>query len=123
MTTDALQLPTTHSAQRRGERLFPGRSSRLYWHLTSLRKNLQAVIDLHVRSAGFHRLLDFGCGTGLSAIVAAERSIDIVGTDIARLPESPLTQHVQVDSSHLAFALNARALAAVAVALRAGHTH
>ncbi|TXS92102.1 alpha/beta fold hydrolase [Parahaliea maris] len=47
----------------------------------------------------------------------------IVGTDIARLPESPLAQHVQVDSSHLAFALNARALEAVAVALRTGHTH
>ena len=52
-----------------------------------------------------------------TSVIYSERD-GIVGTDIARLPESPLTQHVQVDSSHLAFALNARALEAVAVALR-----
>jgi pimeloyl-ACP methyl ester carboxylesterase len=41
----------------------------------------------------------------------------IVGTDIARLPESPLTEHMEVDSSHVAFALNPRALDAVATSL------
>ncbi|WP_188109722.1 esterase/lipase family protein [Pseudohalioglobus sediminis] len=42
----------------------------------------------------------------------------IVGTDIARLPHSSLTRHVQVDSSHVAFAFNVRALDEVATALR-----
>ncbi len=44
----------------------------------------------------------------------------IVSTDIARLPDSPLTHQVRVDSSHLAFAVNCRALGEVAAALRAG---
>ncbi len=53
-----------------------------------------------------------------TSVIYSERD-GIVGKDIARLPESPLTDHVQVDSSHLAFAFNERALAAVAAALRA----
>jgi pimeloyl-ACP methyl ester carboxylesterase len=42
----------------------------------------------------------------------------IVSTDIARLPASPLSREVQVDSSHLGFAFNTQALAEVAVALK-----
>ena len=51
-------------------------------------------------------------------VIYSERD-GIVGTDIARLPESPYTEHVQVDSSHVAFALNPRALGAVAEGLAA----
>ena len=49
-------------------------------------------------------------------VIYSERD-GIVAREIARLPESAQTQHVQVDSSHLAFAINPRALGAVALAL------
>jgi pimeloyl-ACP methyl ester carboxylesterase len=54
-----------------------------------------------------------------TSVIYSERD-GIVGSDIARLPESPLTKHVQVDSSHVAFAFSVSALAEVAAALRAG---
>jgi pimeloyl-ACP methyl ester carboxylesterase len=54
-------------------------------------------------------------------VIYSERD-GIVGTDIARLPESPLMQQVQVDSSHVGFAFNVRALREVAAALRTGTT-
>jgi len=54
-----------------------------------------------------------------TSVIYSQRD-GIVGTNIARLPESTLTRHVQVDSSHVAFASNVRALGEVAAALRAG---
>lgn len=57
-----------------------------------------------------------------TSVIYSERD-GIVGTDIARLPDSPLIQHVQVDSSHLAFAYNARALGEVAIALKSVPTN
>jgi pimeloyl-ACP methyl ester carboxylesterase len=53
-----------------------------------------------------------------TSVIYSERD-GIVGAAIARLPASPLTREVQVDSSHLAFALNVKALAEVAAALKA----
>lgn len=44
----------------------------------------------------------------------------IVGTSIARLPSSPHTTHIRIDSSHLAFAVNPQALSALAARLREG---
>lgn len=52
-----------------------------------------------------------------TSVIYSERD-GIVSSAIARLPASPLTREVKVDSSHLAFALNVRALAEVAAALR-----
>src|SRR4051794_14207001 len=48
----------------RGDRLYPHRSSRLYWHLTSLRKEIESLRDRYVSadSARHLRLVDFGCG-------------------------------------------------------------
>ncbi len=51
-------------------------------------------------------------------VIYSERD-GIVGKEIARLPESPHTQHIQVDSSHIAFAINPRALGALALTLGA----
>jgi SAM-dependent methyltransferase len=52
----------TSPAARRGERLYPKRSSRIYWHLTALRTELEAVVREHLQSAGDKVLADFGCG-------------------------------------------------------------
>ncbi|WP_162846114.1 esterase/lipase family protein [Seongchinamella sediminis] len=55
-------------------------------------------------------------------VIYSERD-GIVGAQIARLPDSPYTEHVQVDSSHMAFALNPSALAAVAESLAMQPVH
>ena len=41
----------------------------------------------------------------------------IVGTSVARLPAAELTEHLAVESSHIAFAVNPQALGAVAQSL------
>ena len=51
-------------------------------------------------------------------VIYSERD-GIVGTAIARLPTSKNIEYEQVDSSHIAFALNPRALRSVAMGLRA----
>lgn len=48
--------------QRRGDRLRPKRSSRLYWHLTCLRQVFEECVNEHIRDRGARLLVDFGCG-------------------------------------------------------------
>ena len=71
----------------------------------------------------FDSWLDKAAAPTVPTRVIYSKRDGIVGTDIARLPESPFTEHVQVDSSHVAFALNPRALGAVAESLAAGPAH
>ena len=56
---------TTQPASHRGQRLFPPRSSRLYWVLTRLRCELESIISQVVggdEAIGSGDLVDFGCG-------------------------------------------------------------
>jgi hypothetical protein len=75
--------------------------------------------EIPIEAQDFDRWLDKAAAPLVPTSVIYSERVGIVGTDIARLPESPLTQHVQVDSSHVAFAVNVRALGAVAAALKA----
>ena len=70
-----------------------------------------------VEQQNFDGWLDKAAAPAVPTHVIYSERDGIVGTDIARLPHSPLTRHVQVDSSHVAFALNVRALDEVAKAL------
>ena len=51
-----------------------------------------------------------------TTVIYSKRDI-IVSTGIARLPKSSHAVHAQMDSSHVAFAMNPRALGAVATIL------
>ena len=51
----------TQPAAGRGERLYPKKSHRIYWHLTALRLQLEKVIQNHVTKRR-GELIDYGCG-------------------------------------------------------------
>ncbi len=46
----------------RGERLYPPRCSRTYWHLTCLRQAIESVIAEYIAGKGLETLVDYGCG-------------------------------------------------------------
>lgn len=52
----------TQSALGRGERLHPPRTSRIYWHLSCLRRAIEDVISDFVPPGGAASLVDYGCG-------------------------------------------------------------
>jgi SAM-dependent methyltransferase len=54
----------TNAAASRGERLYPPRSSRVYWILSSIRLEMEAIVTRHLAGgqARASSLLDFGCG-------------------------------------------------------------
>jgi SAM-dependent methyltransferase len=63
MTHVTNQAPPTGQAAGRGERLYPFRSSRLYWHLTCLRREYEEVVRRFVEPLQRREtLVDFGCG-------------------------------------------------------------
>lgn len=46
--------------QNRGNRLYPNRANRIYWHLTSLRKTFENILKNFDNK--FDKVLDYGCG-------------------------------------------------------------
>ena len=56
------QPPLALSAYSRGERLYPPRSSRVYWHLTCLRKAIEAILEEFLPDRQMGVLVDYGCG-------------------------------------------------------------
>jgi SAM-dependent methyltransferase len=64
VVTRPAQELTTSRASRRGERLRPRRSSRVYYVLTQLRNELTRVADTYFRTTRTPKavLVDFGCG-------------------------------------------------------------
>ncbi len=52
----------TACAASRGERLHPPRSSRVYWILTTIRIEMESLIERFLTGVPESRLLDFGCG-------------------------------------------------------------
>lgn len=61
MPTSSINSPD-HTASFRGERLYPARTSRLYWHLTCLRTAIMAVIKDHLAEFKTCTVIDYGCG-------------------------------------------------------------
>ncbi|QDS96350.1 putative S-adenosylmethionine-dependent methyltransferase/MSMEI_2290 [Roseimaritima multifibrata] len=71
----------------RGERLYPSRSHRLYWHLTCLRLLYERFALNHV-DQGSGDLIDFGCGNMpyrpiFEPHVKKYRGFDLAGNDLA----------------------------------------
>lgn len=73
----------------RGDRLHPHRSSRIYWHLTCLRTEVEAIIDRFLRAdPRRRRLVDFGCGNMpyrrlFEPVVGEYLGCDLPGNDLA----------------------------------------
>jgi pimeloyl-ACP methyl ester carboxylesterase len=78
--------------------------------------------DTPIEEQNFDGWMDKAVAPSVPTTVIYSQRDGIVGTDIAMLPESAFTRHVQVNSSHIAFALNVRALSEIAVALRSGES-
>ncbi len=75
--------------------------------------------EVPIESQDFASWLVKASAPSVPTCVIYSESDGIVGRDIAQLPDSPLTKHVRVKSSHLGFSLNIEALGAVATALNA----
>jgi SAM-dependent methyltransferase len=73
--------------QNRGERLFPPKSSRVYWCLTELRRALESIAE-ELKSIRKGTLVDFGCGNMpyrplFDGIVANYVACDFPGNEMA----------------------------------------
>jgi SAM-dependent methyltransferase len=76
-------------ARDRGDRLNPRRSSRIYWHLTELRRALERVVSDHVAGRGLARLIDAGCGNQPYRPLFESHVAEYLGCD---LPGNPAAQ-------------------------------
>jgi len=66
----------------RGERLYPKRSSRVYWHLTCLRQSLEDFLRNHLPPDIGDVLLDFGCGNMPYRPLFENRISSYIGCDL-----------------------------------------
>ena len=76
------------SAAVHGERLYPLRSSRIYWHLTCLRKQMEQVIETFVAGRDRAKLVDYGCGNMpyralFQPLIQQYIGVDLPGNDMA----------------------------------------
>jgi len=81
-------LPVTQSAAGRGDRLNPWRGSRLYWHLTTLKREFEIVISEYLANMDIQTLLDYGCGNMpyrplFSPHVSSYIGCDLPGNELA----------------------------------------
>lgn len=88
---EALRTAPAHT---RGDRLYPKRSSRVYWHLSQLRDIYQDAIRLHLSETTQLRLVDFGCGNMpyrplFADFVAQYKGCDFAGNEMADCIISP----------------------------------
>jgi SAM-dependent methyltransferase len=72
----------------RGERLYPPRHSRIFWHLTCLRTRMEEMAEHHLRGRHRSLLVDYGCGNMpyrpiLEPHVEQYVGIDLSGNDRA----------------------------------------
>jgi SAM-dependent methyltransferase len=73
---------TTNAAAGRGERLNPPASSRVYWHLTGLRLEMEKVVERYLSTERSGTLVDFGCGNMPYRSLFADRVADYIGCDL-----------------------------------------
>lgn len=92
--TTSLNNPKVHTspASERGERLYPPKNSRVFWHLSALRDLYAKVIKDFVAHNQDTNLLDFGCGNMPYRPLFPE--INYIGADF---PGNELAE-VQIDS-------------------------
>lgn len=87
--SDSISNPQRQqTARSRGERLYPRRSSRLYWHLTQLRKAYESTIACLPANSHEPVIIDYGCGNmpyrPLFEPLAAEYvGVDFTGNEMA----------------------------------------
>ena len=62
MLNNTAAVAVTQRGVSRGQRLYPNRSNRLYWHLTCLRREIESVISQFVQKQSLSRVVDYGCG-------------------------------------------------------------
>jgi len=79
---------------RRGNRLAPSRFSRLYWHLTCLRREYVAICQRHLSGRPSQTLIDYGCGNMpyrpvFEPSVARYLGADLRENDLADIVVSP----------------------------------
>ncbi len=86
--------PMTQPAAGRGERLHPPRGSRIYWHLTCLRRAIEEVIAEFLPSQPSGRLVDYGCGNMPYRPLFEPRLDDYVGCDF---PGNETADRIMVD--------------------------
>lgn len=92
--------PNPVASDQRGNRLRPTRSSRLYWHLLSLRKQVEEIVDQFIARRDYDCLVDYGCGnmpyrSHFEHCVSKYSGIDLPGNEMAdvtieRLYELPI---------------------------------
>lgn len=69
-----------YQQQNRGNRLYPKRYARTYWHLTSLRVTFESILkDFNNK---FDKVLDFGCGNKPYKELFKDISNSFIGADI-----------------------------------------
>lgn len=91
LKTAPLSVRANHvSAAARGERLYPRRSSRIWWHLTGLRQRMEEVTARYVTGRKGSVLVDYGCGNMpyrplLAPHVERYVGVDLPGNDAADL--------------------------------------
>lgn len=81
-------MSKTCSAATRGERLYPSRSSRGYWHLSQLRQAYENVIVQHRQLISDAVLVDYGCGNMpyrplFEGMLAEYIGCDLAGNELA----------------------------------------
>ncbi len=69
------------SADPRGDRLYPHRTNRIYWHLTCLRKEIEAVIEERLPASRSGLLVDYGCGNMPYRLLFEPRLESYIGCD------------------------------------------
>ena len=77
----------TTELERRGERLYPSRGTRLFWVLSELRRTYEGIIRRHVTDGGL-AAIDYGCGNMpyrplFERMVCSYSGYDFAGNDLA----------------------------------------
>jgi SAM-dependent methyltransferase len=93
-------LPVAHSALHRGNRLFPKRSSRLYWVLTQIREAMESAAAA-LSQFEDPIVIDFGCGNMPYRPLFEPGAAEYVGCD---LPGNELADVIMEAPGQLPFA-------------------
>lgn len=88
----------TQPARGRGERLYPPRSSRIYWHLSCLRREIEEIIRDFIPVGGSASLVDYGCGNMPYRPLFEGRLASYIGCDF---PGNEAAQRIITDPARI----------------------